>query len=379
MKLTQLPMKDIKGGGMFMWKSFRIGAAFIGVIVGAGFASGQEILQFFTSFGAISIIGSIVAALLFAFIGMNLTQLGSRLQTQSHRKVIYHICGRYLGPIVDMIITFFLFGVTVVMFSGAGAIFEQQFGIPSFIGSVLMAVVTIVSVMLSVQKVITLISTFTPFLLLIVIIITVKAVLTYDFSSAELQTTIASDSQSASNWLLGAVLYVSYNIAAGTAMLTVMGGTVKDEKVAAWGGIIGGLGLGLIIVLINLSMLTELGEVAAVSMPMLLLAGQMNPIIGTLFSIILLGMVYNTAVAMMYSFTARLVKPETKQFKGAVIVVGILAFGASFVGFITLVGTVYPIMGYLGFLLIGAIILAWVMRKRAFVSESHPEKQVNSN
>ena len=44
-----------------MRKSFQIGAAFIGVIVGAGFASGQEILQFFTSFGAIGIAGSIVA------------------------------------------------------------------------------------------------------------------------------------------------------------------------------------------------------------------------------------------------------------------------------------------------------------------------------
>ena len=88
---------------------------------------------------------------------MNLTQLGSRLQTTSHQKVIYHICGRYLGILVDIIITFFLFGVTVVMFSGAGAIFEQQFGIPSVIGSVLMAVVTIISVTFSVQKVITLI------------------------------------------------------------------------------------------------------------------------------------------------------------------------------------------------------------------------------
>ncbi|WP_252503110.1 hypothetical protein [Sporosarcina sp. Marseille-Q4943] len=352
-----------------MRKSFQIGGAFIGVIVGAGFASGQEILQFFTSFGGIGIAGSIVATLLFAFIGMNLTQLGSRLQTTSHQKVIYYICGRYLGILVDIIITFFLFGVTVVMFSGAGAIFEQQFGIPGVVGNLLLAVATIASVTFSVRKVITLISAFTPFLLLIVIVITVYSVINFDFAATDLQGVAASQSRGASHWLLAAVLYVSYNIAAGAAMLTVMGGTVKDEKVAAWGGIIGGLGLGLLIILINVSMLTQLKEIASVPMPMLALADSMSPVMSIIFSIILLGMIYNTAVGMLYAFTARIVTPETKKFKGAVVLFGIIAFGASFVGFITLVGTVYPVMGYLGFILIGAIVFAWVKKKKSPVSE----------
>ena len=346
-----------------MKKSFQIAGAFIGVIVGAGFASGQEILQFFTSFGPISIVGTLVATTLFAFLGMNLTQLGSRLQTKSHQRVIYHICGRYLGVIIDIIITFFLFGVTVVMFSGAGAIFEQQFGIPSFIGSILMAIVTILTVTLSVQKVITLIGAFTPFLLLIVIVITVYSLINFDFANADLSEAVVAQNQGATHWLLGAILYVSYNLAAGAAMLTVMGGTVKDEKVAAWGGIIGGLGLGLLILLINVSMLTQLKEIASVPMPMLFLANNINPIMGAIMSIILLGMVYNTAVGMLYAFSARIVKTETLRFKGAVTIFGIAAFGASFIGFITLVGTVYPVMGYLGFTLIAAIIFTWARKK----------------
>ena len=347
-----------------MRKSFQIAGAFIGVIVGAGFASGQEILQFFTSFGPISIVGTLVATALFAFLGMNLTQLGSRLQTKSHQRVIYHICGRYLGVIVDVIITFFLFGVTVVMFSGAGAIFEQQFGIPSFIGSILMAVVTILTVTLSVQKVISLIGAFTPFLLLIVIVITVYSLITFDFATADLSAAVVIQNQGATHWLLGAILYVSYNLAAGAAMLTVMGGTVKDEKVAAWGGIIGGLGLGLLILLINVSMLTQLKVIASVPMPMLFLANNISPIMGAIMSIILLGMIYNTAVGMLYAFSARIVKTETIRFKGAVTVFGVAAFAASFIGFITLVGTVYPVMGYLGFTLIAAIIFTWAKKKR---------------
>ena len=43
-----------------------IASAFIGVIVGAGFASGQEVLQYFTSFGILGTLGAIITTALFA-------------------------------------------------------------------------------------------------------------------------------------------------------------------------------------------------------------------------------------------------------------------------------------------------------------------------
>lgn len=349
-----------------MKKSFQIGSAFIGIIVGAGFASGQEILQFFTSFGYLGIAGSIIAAILFAFLGMNLMELGSRLQTSSHKDVIYHICGRYVGIFVDVLITFFLFGVTVVMFSGAGAIFEEQFGLPAFAGSLFMAVITIASVTLNVQKVIGLISAITPFLLVLVILIAGYSLFYYDPSSIDMDAAVAKTSPAAPNWIMGALLYVSYNIAAGVAMITVIGGTVKDRKVARRGGIIGGLGLGLLILLINISMIPQLEKISDVAMPMITLSNAIHPVVGFLMAIVLIGMIYNTAVAMLYAFSARIVKPEKPSFKTFTILFGVLAFIASFLGFVNLVGTVYPITGYLGFLLIAAIIISWfTYRKRA--------------
>ena len=66
---------------------------------------------------------------LFAYLGMILTRLGSRLRTTSHKEVIYQISGRVLGTIIDYIIIFTLFGVGVVMVAGAGSNLQQQFGI----------------------------------------------------------------------------------------------------------------------------------------------------------------------------------------------------------------------------------------------------------
>ena len=182
----------------------------------------------------------------------------------------------------------------------------------------------------------------------------------------DMDAAVAKTSPAAPNWIMGALLYVSYNIAAGVAMITVIGGTVKDRKVARRGGIIGGLGLGLLILLINISMLPQLEKISDVAMPMITLSNAIHPVVGFLMAIVLIGMIYNTAVAMLYAFSARIVKPEKPSFKTFTILFGVLAFIASFLGFVNLVGTVYPITGYLGFLLIAAIIISWfTYRKRA--------------
>lgn len=46
-----------------MKKIMLIGSAFIGIIVGAGFASGQEILQYFTSFGTLGVLAAVVSTI----------------------------------------------------------------------------------------------------------------------------------------------------------------------------------------------------------------------------------------------------------------------------------------------------------------------------
>lgn len=347
-----------------MRKSIQIAGAYIGTIVGAGFASGLEVLQFFTSFGWLSFFGVIVATLLFAFLGMNITQIGSRLQTHSHKEVVYSICGRYLGVAVDIIITFFLFGVAVIMFAGAGSTFQQQFGIPSAVGSLFMVALTIATCLFNVEKVINIIGSITPVLIAFVLIIAAYALFTMDTSFTELDKIAQMQKSSTSNWFISGLLYVSFNITSGVAMLAVMGGTTKDDKVAGVGGILGGLGLGLMLILINVGMFTRINDVGSLDIPMLYLANEISPIIGVGMTIVLLAMIFNTAVGMLYGFSVRIVKPSSLKFKVFVPIIGLAGFAASFVGFTKLVGTLYPITGYLGFTLIAAIIIAWVRGKQ---------------
>src|SRR5699024_2660360 len=156
-----------------MIRVLKIGFAFMGVIVGAGFPSGQEILQYFTIFGTLGRIEAFVSTALFTYLEMILTNIGRSLNVKSNRDGIYKISGRWLWYIVDVVIIFTLFGVGVVMIAGAGSTLNQQFDMPVFLGSLLMVIIVGAAMMMKLDKVIAIIASITPFLLLFILIISV--------------------------------------------------------------------------------------------------------------------------------------------------------------------------------------------------------------
>src|SRR5699024_3849408 len=126
-----------------MLRVFKFGSAFIGIIVGAGFVYGQEILQYFTSFGYWGTVGALLSTVLFAYVGMTLTRVGSKLQTSSHKEAIYKISGKYLGILVGAVIVITLCGVGVVMVAGAGWTLKQQVDRHVMVGRGMMSILVI--------------------------------------------------------------------------------------------------------------------------------------------------------------------------------------------------------------------------------------------
>jgi len=108
--------------------AFQIASTYIGVTIGAGFASGQEVLQFFSFFGPASFAAIILASYLFAIFGTLILKSGARLKATSHQDVVNRAGGKTVGLAIDITITFFLFGTFVAMLAGAGASLNQQFG-----------------------------------------------------------------------------------------------------------------------------------------------------------------------------------------------------------------------------------------------------------
>ena len=57
---------------------FRIAAVFAGAFLGAGYVSGQELFQYFGSFGKAGIIGFFFSLLIMAFFGVVIMDYGRR-------------------------------------------------------------------------------------------------------------------------------------------------------------------------------------------------------------------------------------------------------------------------------------------------------------
>lgn len=337
--------------------TFKIAATYIGTIVGAGFASGQEMLQFFSVFGRNGILGLIVVTILFIVYGAIIMELGSKLNSNSHLKIIRHSGGKYLGGAIDFLITFFLFGALTAMIAGSGAMLQQQFGIPAIVGNLAMAAVTAVTVLTGINGVINTISYIVPFLIVSVLGISIGSIFYSPPGPANVQVAAAAAGNGLiQNWFWSAILYTSYNTVLSIAVLGPLGAKAASRRAILRGALLGGLGLGIGSMAIFAAMSRNLEQVIGLEIPMAFVAGRIAFWVQLVYVVILFAEVYTTAVGSLYGFSARIL--DIKATHTTLLIVGatVLAFIASQFGFSNLVRYLYPIVGYAGVILLVCLI-----------------------
>ncbi|MGO3711859.1 YkvI family membrane protein [Alcaligenes aquatilis] len=341
-----------------------IAMAFVGVVVGAGFASGQEVLQFFSSFGYWGLLGGVVSGLCFTILGMAVGELSQVSVSHSFKEGLYLICGPRLGVVVDIMITFFMYAIAVVMFAGGGSLMEQQWGVPAQYGSVAVMLITVLIVFLRVDRVMAFIGSVTPILVLMMVFLCIYSWNTRDLPLEELDIIAHTKPQGAGHWLVGALLYVSYNMVVGAPFLMIAGAQATSRRNALLGGLVGGLLLGFLIVLISAGVFGRIDTIGSAALPMLMLATEQSRLLGTIMSVVVFAMILTTSVGVLYSFSARIFTPNTRKFNIGTAIAGVLGLVGAKIGFINLVGTVYPFFGYLGFVLMAWILIAWFRLRR---------------
>lgn len=139
------------------WKLGMILGAVISYNVGAGFASGNEILQFYACWDKK---GMVTALLCGCFVTMwslaVIFLLGHKSKEQegiSGKEVYQWSTGKIPGKIFRLVTDIMVLGCFMLMFSGAGNVLQQQFSMPFFLGGLLLAVVTLMVVLGGLKKV----------------------------------------------------------------------------------------------------------------------------------------------------------------------------------------------------------------------------------
>ncbi len=338
---------------------FRIASAYIGTVVGAGFASGQEVLQFFSAYGWYGFVGVLIATSLFFFFGYSVLLFGHRLNAKSHIDVVRYTNGKWFGTAIDVVITIFLFGAFAAMIAGAGAIFEEQFHISTIWGALIMAIISLLTVITGTRGVVNAISTVVPFLLASVLFISIYSLIQNPVSKDEIELT-SNISGATPNWFLSTINYVSYNMVIAIAVLAPMGAKTDNRRKLFWGALLGAIGLGVGIAAINLCVLTNISDVLKMEVPMVEIAFKISRILQIVFSIVLFAEVYTTAIGNLYGLVRRI--KINMPIIWLIAIFTLIAFLVAQLGFSNMVKYLYPAVGYAGLLFFIGVIYKWFAR-----------------
>ena len=91
------------------------GGAFIALIIGSGFATGQELMQYFSSYGKLGALSLVLVFALFYIVGTELITTGYEKHFENPNDIYTEVSGKYIGKFYDYFSVFFLFLSYTVM------------------------------------------------------------------------------------------------------------------------------------------------------------------------------------------------------------------------------------------------------------------------
>lgn len=345
--------------------------AIIAFLIGSGFATGQEILQYFVSYGYWGIFGpGTVVLILMTYVAVEFFIVGHAKKFDRPSMIFRYYCGKYLGTFFDFFSVLFVFLSFTVMVAGAGAVFEEHYGLSKYIGGIGLAVVVSVTVWFGLKSLVDVIGKIGPLIVLVAVGLGILGFITDPRKIADGQAALPNLelTQASTNWFLSGLSYVGFCMLWLAAFLTALGKTAHSRKEAASGGLLGGVAFSLACVIVGLGLLANITRVNGTEIPMLILANDFSPILASGISVMILAGIYTTAIPLLWTVSSRFFADKTPKFKYLTIA---LAAVGTVVGlvlpFSQMVNLVYVINGYVGILLLALMIVktcSRVIRRR---------------
>lgn len=329
-------------------KTWTLAFTYVGCFLGAGFISGQELWQFFGAFGNWGYVGFALATLLFVVIGVLFIRLTQMTRCSDMDQLLVPWDIKWLRAASGAIGAVFLFFVVVSMSAGVGAMLTQLFGVPTWLGSAVFMLLVFLTALLGVSGMVNAFSALIPLLVLATLGFAIAAWCTFG-TEGILRLTYTNSNPLMPNWGIATMTFVAYNILGGIGIMSPVGQYVREKK-HIYGGIILA---GLMLLVVAGSILTSLAaypEAVQAELPMVALASHLNGTMGTIYGIMLLVAMFCNALASLVGLSAYIEQKSVlvrTHKKVVLLAVSVLAWAGSLLGFAEIIGTVYPVFGYI--------------------------------
>lgn len=332
--------------------------------MGSGFATGQEILQFFTSYGYYSFILLVINLAGFLLIGPFILQAGNEHREDPDYNHFVYFCGKKLGYFYSWFLPLALFAGMIILISGSGATLQEYYGLNHYVGALLMTVLALAAYIVGFQRFIKLVSFIGPTMIAFCLVVGIITVVR-DFEGLKSVNDflpVMEAKQPVPFWWLSGLLYISYNLNGGSKYYSALGMTGTTHREARLGGIVGTIALMASILLMNTAMLTNIGMCGVMDVPTLYLARIIAYPLGSVFSIILIMGIFSSCSAMLWTVSEKFVVQGSKKSYIFAACVSIGAFILGLLPFSGLVGIVYTILGYVGLIFAACVIYKRIKR-----------------
>lgn len=338
--------------------SFQLAFTFVGIFLGAGFVSGQEIWQFFACFGPLGFLGFAVAISLFYLVHSALIHL---VRATGQENISYLLTiGDHprLRVALNVMQYLFLFGVVVIMTAGAAAILNELLGLSVVLASLIVTAVILLLALLGLQGLVTAFSLLVPVIAAGAVVIAVCILAKNGVVPAP---TVGSVSKLLPNWGVSALTYTAYNLLGTVTIMVPFAPFIADEKTLRRG-----LGGGaLLLMLMAGSMIAALIVMPAAGaheLPMNTMAASIHGTLELVYGTLMLLAMIVSALGCLVALQAQLELERPKlaaHHKLSLIVILTVSFVASLLGFGALIGVVYPIFGYASIPFFVCLIIKW--------------------
>lgn len=352
-------------------------------LIGSGFATGQEVLQFFTTSGTKGIMATLIFVVIMGVSTFILCGIGQKKKFENPYDVFEYYCGKAVGQVYIWYSVVLNFCIFVVMLAGGGATINQYFKIPTYIGTGFIAFLALGTALLGMDKLVKIIGVIGPVKILFVVILGASSTITLFghptllAEASRAMPTIGVKSAS-SNWAWAGALYAFLCLMMSVPFLVNCGASAKSVKEAKTMGIVGIVAFTVAIIMLVIAELVNYKLIIGKQVPTLAIAANVSPILETIFSVLIVVAIYSAVSSLLLMTVRKFAVDKTKKFN---IIATVLTFiGMIFGGIIPfdkLVNILYPLAGYSAIVFMGFMLYKELKMK--IKNEEFSDEEENSD
>ena len=365
---------------MHIRKMMIYAGAVMSLLIGAAFATGQEVLMYFVAWGNEMFVVVAVILAIIIWVSLSFAAAGSRYHFEKNEDIFTFFCGKYFGRFYDYFTVVFSYACYLFMIGGVGSTMKEQFNMPGIIGIVGLSVIVVLTVTLGLQKITDILGCLGTLLLVVIALMSIGTLVQnwpqvashFDTLNTQGPEYFGIEKSIAPNAVINALNYMGTVVIWFITSVTMMAVNSERKREIQVGSVTGSVLFILVLLIVAFAMISVLDKVGASDVPSVLMAGFLWKPLASIFSVIVIGGSFTTAVPLLWTPVSRFAPDGSRKAKLLAVVLGVAGVVITmFIPYKTLMNYIMNIGGMLAYIMYVFILAADIKMIRASRRQKH--------